>query len=132
MIDLAALLPPDARLVAPLTLGNHVDHLVTRFAAEQLRRPIRYYLDFPYAAEHGKEIPKMLPPGFQQTVYPILGKSWSCGKIVWQRIPLNFQAFGAVMSRCAPLSRNIERCTGVLLLWSLDGNLTFSTPHLLL
>jgi LmbE family N-acetylglucosaminyl deacetylase len=36
---------------APLGIGRHVDHLITRRAAQELRRPIRvvYYSDFPYS-----------------------------------------------------------------------------------
>jgi LmbE family N-acetylglucosaminyl deacetylase len=43
-------LSPEDRLVCPLTLGNHVDHRLTRAAAESLRRRLYYCADFPYAA----------------------------------------------------------------------------------
>jgi LmbE family N-acetylglucosaminyl deacetylase len=71
VIDLSSSLPVEAHLVAPLTLGNHVDHLITRVAAEQLHRPVSYFLDFPYASEYAEAIPKLLLPGFHQNVYPI-------------------------------------------------------------
>jgi LmbE family N-acetylglucosaminyl deacetylase len=41
-------LPRDATLVSPLSLGNHVDHRIVRAAAEQVRRPLYYYADYPY------------------------------------------------------------------------------------
>jgi LmbE family N-acetylglucosaminyl deacetylase len=41
------LLPQDC-LVSPLGLGGHVDHLLTRRAAESLSWARRYYADFPY------------------------------------------------------------------------------------
>jgi LmbE family N-acetylglucosaminyl deacetylase len=54
---LAALLeekcPTQARLYCPSVLGGHVDHRLTRVAAERLRRPLWYYQDMPYAARGG-------------------------------------------------------------------------------
>ncbi len=43
-------LPPEARLVAPLAIGGHVDHRLTRAAAEAAGAVSAYYADFPYAA----------------------------------------------------------------------------------
>jgi LmbE family N-acetylglucosaminyl deacetylase len=57
-------LPPDARLVVPLTLGNHIDHRLTRAAAEKVGRPLHFYADFPYVLRTG--LPgKMAVPGEQ-------------------------------------------------------------------
>lgn len=41
-------LPEDAAVICPLTLGGHVDHRLTRKAAEQLGIPLLYYADYPY------------------------------------------------------------------------------------
>lgn len=41
-------LMPDVRLVSPLTLGEHVDHRLTRAAAEKVGLPLYFYADFPY------------------------------------------------------------------------------------
>lgn len=38
-----------ARLYTPLTAGQHVDHVITRLAAEQLPTELIYYEDYPYA-----------------------------------------------------------------------------------
>jgi LmbE family N-acetylglucosaminyl deacetylase len=61
---LAALLeekcPPQARLYCPSVVGGHVDHRLTRVAAERLGRPLWYYQDMPYAARGGV-IPADLP-----------------------------------------------------------------------
>ena len=35
-------------LVCPLAVGGHVDHRITRMAAEMLDRPLWYYADIPY------------------------------------------------------------------------------------
>ena len=49
-------------LFAPLGIGRHVDHLITRRAAQELGRPIPivYYSDFPYSQTAAPE------PGFIQ------------------------------------------------------------------
>ena len=39
---------PDVRLVSPLTLGEHIDHRLTRAAAEKVGLPLYFYADFPY------------------------------------------------------------------------------------
>ena len=54
-------LPSDCRVVAPLGIGNHVDHELTRKAANRLSQPVYYYADYPYAREvEGKEILSIL------------------------------------------------------------------------
>ena len=41
----------NARLVVPLTAGEHVDHVITRMAAERLNADVIYYEDYPYAEQ---------------------------------------------------------------------------------
>jgi LmbE family N-acetylglucosaminyl deacetylase len=38
-----------ASLVVPLAAGKHVDHVITRMAAERLKADVIYYEDYPYA-----------------------------------------------------------------------------------
>jgi LmbE family N-acetylglucosaminyl deacetylase len=46
---LSSALAPAHRVLAPLALGDHVDHQITRRAAERAFGPtLRYYEDFPY------------------------------------------------------------------------------------
>ncbi|NPV56955.1 MAG: PIG-L family deacetylase [Anaerolineae bacterium] len=47
---LAAELPVGARVVCPVTIGGHIDHRLTRLAAEGLGMHLWYYPDYPYAA----------------------------------------------------------------------------------
>jgi LmbE family N-acetylglucosaminyl deacetylase len=49
-------LPSASHILAPLTVGNHVDHQLTRLAAEQAfsRQTLFYYEDYPYAQQPGK------------------------------------------------------------------------------
>jgi hypothetical protein len=49
-------LPARSRLVCPMTIGGHMDHLIVRAAAERLGRPLLYYADYPYAAQHPQEL----------------------------------------------------------------------------
>ncbi len=60
----------DAFLVAPLTLGGHVDHRITRAAAERLGKPLAYYPDFPYAVEVDASRPGLIDPGWAKQAYP--------------------------------------------------------------
>jgi LmbE family N-acetylglucosaminyl deacetylase len=83
-VDIAAALiselRPDDIIVSPLAIGGHVDHIMTRLAAEHLGRPIWYYADIPYLINH----PEILAPateGLKETIYPISQK----GLGVWQR-----------------------------------------------
>ena len=39
-------------LVCPLAVGGHVDHRITRIAAEMLNRPLWYYADIPYTLNY--------------------------------------------------------------------------------
>jgi LmbE family N-acetylglucosaminyl deacetylase len=44
-------LPPAVHVLAPLAIGNHVDHQLTRLAAERTwRKSLSYYEDYPYSA----------------------------------------------------------------------------------
>jgi len=43
-------------LVCPLALGGHVDHVITRLAAEKLGRPLWYYADIPYLFRHEEQL----------------------------------------------------------------------------
>ena len=49
--QMRARLPEGAQVVCPLTLGNHVDHRLTRAAAEKLGIPLKYYADYPYVLD---------------------------------------------------------------------------------
>jgi LmbE family N-acetylglucosaminyl deacetylase len=49
----ALALPADGTLLAPLGLGGHVDHRMTRRAAERMGRPLWYYRDLPYDIHDG-------------------------------------------------------------------------------
>jgi LmbE family N-acetylglucosaminyl deacetylase len=54
--ELENALQPDDILVCPLTIGGHVDHVLTRGAVEHLRNQVWYYADVPYLLNHGNEL----------------------------------------------------------------------------
>ena len=68
---LAGKLAEDSLLVSPLGLGGHVDHKLTRAAAEALGKPLWYYADFPYVLQHEQEIESLLESGWEKEVFPI-------------------------------------------------------------
>lgn len=46
----------DDVVVCQLGIGEHVDHLIVRAAAEMLGRPLRYDADLPYLLDHPEEL----------------------------------------------------------------------------
>lgn len=69
--ELEHLLPPESSLVCPLTLGGHVDHQLTRRAAERLKIPVWYYADYPYAQEAESELANLELAGWERSLYAI-------------------------------------------------------------
>jgi LmbE family N-acetylglucosaminyl deacetylase len=51
-------LPEDCELAAPLAIGSHRDHVLTRTAAEQVKEHIWSYADYPYLiyGEHNLDV----------------------------------------------------------------------------
>ncbi len=47
---------PDDVVLCPLAVGGHVDHVLTRKAAEMLKRPLKYYADIPYALNNPDDL----------------------------------------------------------------------------
>jgi LmbE family N-acetylglucosaminyl deacetylase len=63
--DLQTLIPANATVVCPLTLGGHVDHRLTRAAAEKLGCPLWYYTDYPYVLFDGEQLETLRQSGWQ-------------------------------------------------------------------
>ena len=58
-VFLDAIIKPQDTVVSPLSIGNHVDHQLTRSALERLNIPLSYYADFPYVLRDNEEILKL-------------------------------------------------------------------------
>jgi LmbE family N-acetylglucosaminyl deacetylase len=54
-------LPEDCELVAPLAIGGHRDHVLTRTAAERLGLPLWHYADYPYLIYGEHDLADFLP-----------------------------------------------------------------------
>jgi LmbE family N-acetylglucosaminyl deacetylase len=100
---LASELQPADVLVSPLTLGAHVDHILTRLAAERLGRPLLYYADIPYLFRK----PETLAPatdGMKSTLHPVSEK----GLTIWQH------GIAAYKSQMTMLFEGEEQMRGAL------------------
>ncbi len=69
--ELTRALPPRARLVCPMGLGSHVDHLLTRQVAERLERPLLYYEDLPYAVLEPGKNDRVLGSAWEREIFPL-------------------------------------------------------------
>lgn len=67
--------------MAPLGMGGHVDHHITRIVAERLQRNLSYYLEIPYAAEDQADLSSLLPFGIKAEKYMLTEE----GLQVWQQ-----------------------------------------------
>lgn len=63
--------PAEARVVAPMAIGGHVDHRLARAAAEATGRVAAYYADFPYAAREGLPALRDLPRQGWWVMHPL-------------------------------------------------------------
>jgi LmbE family N-acetylglucosaminyl deacetylase len=95
-----ATLPPHGELFAPLAAGHHVDHQLTRRAAERaFGEGLRYYEDYPYAQQPGA-VARMLPPGaegWQAETIPLTGEA----------LAAKFQAILAFASQFSTFWRDV-------------------------
>jgi LmbE family N-acetylglucosaminyl deacetylase len=57
-------------VVAPLSVGRHVDHVLTRLGVEQTGRPPLYYADIPYILNRPEEL-ESDSKGLSSTFFPI-------------------------------------------------------------
>ena len=75
-------LPGDCELVAPLAIGSHRDHVLTRTAAERMGFPLWHYADYPYLIYGEHTLADWLPAGakeFSLEVSPAGLKAWQDG-----------------------------------------------------
>jgi LmbE family N-acetylglucosaminyl deacetylase len=69
--EMEAGLPAGAQVVCPLGLGNHVDHQLTRRAAERLGLPLWYYADYPYVLQNPEQLAALPAAGWSAHVFPV-------------------------------------------------------------
>jgi LmbE family N-acetylglucosaminyl deacetylase len=87
-------LPDNCELVAPLAIGSHRDHVLTRKSAERLGGQIWHYADYPYLIYGEHSLVDWLPKNpeiFSVEVSPEGLKAWQNGFACQQsQIPLLF------------------------------------------
>ncbi|MGD9093827.1 MAG: PIG-L family deacetylase [Anaerolineales bacterium] len=79
--ELRQLIPPDGEVVCPLTLGGHVDHVLTRRAVEGLDRDLWFYADYPYVGKESSSIQRLIGEDWTSKVFPVS----SMGLDAWGR-----------------------------------------------
>jgi LmbE family N-acetylglucosaminyl deacetylase len=112
---LAASLKPEDCLVCPLTVGGHVDHRLTRAAAEALGRPLTYYADVPYVLNQPSAL-ETFTSGMQAEVRPVSG----FGLRAWQ------EGIAAYASQIGMLFENPEKMREMILsYWQSNAGIRF-------
>ncbi len=85
-------LPEGAELAAPLAIGSHRDHVLTRAAADRLGIPIWHYADYPYLIYGEHNLADFLPATCEQFSLEISAeglKAWQDGFLCQRsQIPL--------------------------------------------
>ena len=69
--QLQASLPKNAEIVCPLSLGKHVDHQLTRAAADRLGRALWYYADYPYVMRETGWQEGLRQAGWKAVEFPV-------------------------------------------------------------
>jgi LmbE family N-acetylglucosaminyl deacetylase len=69
--DLLLAMPEQAQVVSPLAIGNHVDHQITRAAAEGLGRELLYYADYPYVLKDREQVEKLHLEGWREIPFEV-------------------------------------------------------------
>ena len=119
--DLEDQLPSDAVLVAPLGIGNHVDHTITRKAVRELGVPVHYYADYPYVREpEGREILSFMDGSkdWRKEIFPISDdgiKSWHLASLAYSsQVPVFWETEESLMDEI----REIVGISSGLALWN--------------
>ena len=74
--EMSEKLQPDTQVVCPLTLGKHVDHRLTRMAAERLGVPLLFYADYPYILSAQNQTVFEKPPSIHTCISNQALEAW--------------------------------------------------------
>ncbi len=64
-------IPKAGIVVCPLSLGGHIDHQLTRLAAEHLGLSLLYYADYPYLVQNQLQLQEHILPGWVERRFPV-------------------------------------------------------------
>ena len=73
-------LPEGTQVAAPLGVGNHRDHKLTRAIAEHLFGPVWHYIDYPYAIQNDFNQQDFIPQSTQKIIQPISSQGMTAWK----------------------------------------------------
>ncbi len=73
-------IPEGAEVVAPLAIGSHRDHVLTRRAVERLGVPVWHYADYPYVSQKEYDLKDWIPEKAEKVEVKIT----SAGLKAWQ------------------------------------------------
>lgn len=114
--NLRSLAGAGAQIVCPLAAGGHVDHRLTRAAAEATRQPLLYYMDFPYIFNDLEQVEALSRSGWQSQLHPVSQagfEAWYEGIAAHRSQISTFWADLAALRR--ELSEYLELMGGILL-----------------
>jgi LmbE family N-acetylglucosaminyl deacetylase len=83
--EIAAQLSADDQLYCALSVGGHIDHVLTRDAVALLGREVIYYVDVPYILNTPDDLPRRTA-GLTPDLYPISKpglKAWIAGVLAY-------------------------------------------------
>lgn len=78
---LSQTIPQGAEVVCPLTLGGHIDHVLTRTAVENIGRRLWYYADYPYIEKDLDDFVQLKHTGWESQVFTVTNS----GLIAWEQ-----------------------------------------------
>ncbi len=69
--ELVGLIPPEAQIVCPLAIGNHIDHQLTRQIIQKTGKAAWFYADYPYVLENQEAIAHLKHESWVSKIFPI-------------------------------------------------------------
>jgi LmbE family N-acetylglucosaminyl deacetylase len=115
--DLAACLPDSAQIVCPLALGGHVDHRLTRLAAEGLDRRLWYYAEYPYVLEAGQQVEELRRNGWRAVIFPLSQEARQAWQQAVAAYASQISSFWDNLSKMQADLRAFEAQVGGIALW---------------
>ncbi len=121
-MELQRSMPPDTTVVCPLALGNHVDHQLTRRAADGLGWKLRYYADFPYILRGIPLVEQMEAEGWLSEILSISPAGLAAWQASIRAHASQISTFWAsALEMEQAVSQYLESCGGAVLWSKLDS-----------
>lgn len=115
--ELADRLPAGARLVCPLALGSHVDHQLTRQAAERLGMRLWYYADYPYVLKHALSLKEFFRQGWRSRAYPLSAAALQAWQAAVAAHASQLSSFWSSLEEMRAAIRSYSEESGGVRLW---------------